>query len=562
MNDSRIAPVFQILAEDIHAIGVRTVFGLMSDDTAVFAVTLDGLGVKFVGARHENNAIAMAEGYAYATGELGVAVIGRGPATANGLHAAVAASRMGSRVLVIYGDAAVGGGAVNGIGPDYKGFNAQAVLGAAGLTCFTAASAATARQTLADAVAAASHGTLAALLLPTNVQMANVEVWGPAAARLIPAGEPAAARQQSIDSAATLLSKSRRPVIVAGLGAHRAGAKEALQALAEKIGALLMTSARGKDMFHGHPYNLGILGSFSHTMGRRLMDQADCVLVFGAGLNFLTMSFGASVPPVPIIQVDTVRAHIGRWTTADVAVVGDARRVAEQLLAALPGRRSCEKPFHTAESLATIAGFDVARDFEAAHTPRTVDPRALGVELDGLLPRERNVVYDAGNFLGILPYLTVPTPDHLKMTSEFASIGLGFGTALGVAKGRPRVPTVLVIGDGGFLMTMSELETVSREDIPLIIVLMNDCAYGAELHFLALRKLPVGKSVFPDVEFAAVAEAFGFQAYTIRSLDDLRALGPVLGKPDGPILLDCKVNADIAAPFMGEFAEFETRQHG
>jgi acetolactate synthase I/II/III large subunit len=562
MNDSRIAPVFQILAEDIHALGVRTVFGLMSDDTAVFAVTLDGLGVKFVGARHENNAIAMAEGYAYATGELGVAVIGRGPATANGLHAAVAASRMGSRVLVIYGDAAVGGGAVNGIGPDYKGFNAQAVLGAAGLTCFTAASAATARQTLADAVAAASHGALAALLLPTNVQMANVEVWGPAAARLIPAGEPAAARQQSIDSAAALLSKSRRPVIVAGLGAHRAGAKEALQTLAEKIGALLMTSARGKDMFHGHPYNLGILGSFSHTMGRRMMDQADCVLVFGAGLNFLTMSFGASVPPVPIIQVDTVRAHIGRWTTADVAVVGDARRVAEQLLAALPGRRSSEKPFHTAESLATIAGFDVARDFEAAHTPRTVDPRALGVELDRLLPRERNVVYDAGNFLGILPYLTVPTPDHLKMTSEFASIGLGFGTALGVAKGRPRVPTVLVIGDGGFLMTMSELETVSREDIPLIIVLMNDCAYGAELHFLALRKLPVGKSVFPDVEFAAVAEAFGFQAYTIRSLDDLRALGPVLGKPDGPILLDCKVNADIAAPFMGEFAEFETRQHG
>src|SRR4029453_9779464 len=71
MNDSRIVPVFQILAEDIHALGIRTVFGLMSDDTAVFAVTLEGLGVKFVGARHENNAIAMAEGYAYSTGELG-----------------------------------------------------------------------------------------------------------------------------------------------------------------------------------------------------------------------------------------------------------------------------------------------------------------------------------------------------------------------------------------------------------------------------------------------------------------------------------------------------------
>src|SRR4029078_4897309 len=102
-------------------------------------------------------------------------------------------------------------------------------------------------------------------------------------------------------------------------------------------------------------------------------------------------------------------------------------------------------------------------------------------------------------------------------------------------------PTVLVVGDGGFLMTMSELETVIREDIPLIIVLMNDCAYGAELPFLALRKLPVAKSVFPDVDFATVAEAFGFQAYTIRTLDDLRAIGPMLGKPDGPILPDCKL---------------------
>ena len=559
MNDSRIMPVFQALAEDLHALGVRAVFGLMSDDTAVFAVTLDGLGVKFVGARHENNAIAMAEGYAYATGELGVALIGRGPATANGLHAAVAAGRMGGKVLVIYGDAAVASGAVNTIGPDYKGFNAQAVLGAAGLTCFPAASPATARQTLLNAVSVANQGTLAALLLPTNVQMMNVEVWGQATPKLPPAGQPTGARGQSIDAVVALLGKSRRPVIVAGMGAHRAGAKAALEALAEKTGALLMTSARGKDMFHGHPYNLGILGSFSHTMGRRLMDQADCVLVFGAGLNFLTMSFGAAIPQVPLIQVDSVRAHIGRWTTADVAVVGDARLVAEQLLAALPEQPGSDKPFHSAETLASIAGFDIALDFEVAHTPRTVDPRALGVELDKLLPQERNVVYDAGNFLGVLPYLTVPTPGHLKMTSEFASIGLGFGTALGVAKGRPGIPTVLMIGDGGFLMTMSELETAIREDIPLIIVLMNDCAYGAELHFLAMRKLPVGKSMFPDVDFASVAEAFGFQAYTIRTLDELRALGRVLDKPEGPILLDCKVNADVAAPFMGEFAEFEAR---
>ena len=101
-----------------------------------------------------------------------------------------------------------------------------------------------------------------------------------------------------------LVRQSRKPLIVAGLGAHRAGAKAALEQLADRIGALLVTSARGKDMFRGHPCNLGIVGSFSHSAARRMIDQADCVLVFGAGLNLLTMSFGHSLPKVPLIQVD------------------------------------------------------------------------------------------------------------------------------------------------------------------------------------------------------------------------------------------------------------------
>ena len=292
-----------------------------------------------------------------------------------------------------------------------------------------------------------------------------------------------------------------------------------------------------------------------------MIDQADCVLVFGAGLNLLTMSFGHSLPKVPLIQVDAVRGNIGRWQSADVAVVGDARLAAEALLAALPAGSNAEPPFRSEETLRFLGEFDIARDFQSAHTPRTVDPRALGVALDRLLPPNRNLVYDAGNFLGIVPYLSVPGPGHFKLTSDFASIGLGFGTALGVAKARPDETTVLVIGDGGFLMTMGELETVVREDLPLIVVLMNDCAYGAELHFLKMRDLPVAKSVFPDVDYAPIAEAFGFQAATIRTLDDLAKVAHLLAKPDGPVFLDCKLNAAIAAPFMSEFHEFETRHH-
>ncbi|MFO1161184.1 MAG: thiamine pyrophosphate-binding protein [Reyranellaceae bacterium] len=553
-------PTYQALVDDIKALGTEQVFGLMSDDTAVFATALDSAGIRFYGARHENNAIAMAEGFSYRSGGLGIAVIGRGPATANGLHAATYASRSGSKVLIISGEAAVPSGAANGIGPDYKGFNASAVLAAAGIRTFVATSPSTARGVLADAVAAAMQGGAAALLLPVNVQLADMDAGDAPPARPRER-KPAAPRPQAIQAAAAVVRQSRKPLILAGLGAHRAGAKEALEQLAERTGALLATSARGKDMFRGHPANLGIVGSFSHSAARRMIHEADCVMVFGAGLNLLTMSFGHSLPNVPLIQVDTERGHIGRWHPADVAVVGDARLAAEALVEALPPGSNTERPFRSEETLRFLEGFDIARDFEPANTVRTVDPRSLGVALEKLLPANRNLVYDAGNFLGIVPYLSVPGPGHFKLTSDFASIGLGFGTALGVARAKPDETTVLVIGDGGFLMTMGELETVVREDLPMVIVLMNDCAYGAELHFLKMRELPVAKSVFPDVDYAPVAEAFGFQAATIRTLEDLQKIAPLLARPDGPVFLDCKLNAAVAAPFMSEFHEFETRRH-
>ncbi|MDP6706851.1 MAG: thiamine pyrophosphate-binding protein [Alphaproteobacteria bacterium] len=552
---------YQILAEDLQAHGVEAVFGLMSDDTADFAATLDMIGIAFHGARHENSAVVMAEGYAAATGRLGIAVIGRGPATANGLHASVYASRTGSKVLIIYGEANVLGGAINGIGPDYKEFNAEGVLSAAGLRTFVATSPRAARTALADAIAAAELGGTATLRLPVDVQHAEIEIAEDDERPALPppSKAPVGARPPAIGAATALLEKSRRPLIIGGLGAHRAGAKEALENLAEKIGALLITTARGKDMFRGNPHNLGIIGSFSHSAARRMIDQADCVIVFGAGLNFLTTSFGTFVPEVPLIQVDRMRSHIGRWLDADVAVVGDARLVAEQLLDALPDRSAEDKPCHSEETLKFLAEFDLADDFEDAGTARTLDPRSLGIELDKMLPQDRNMVYDGGNFLGIVPYLSTPGPAHFKLTSDFASIGLSFGAAMGVAKARPDNTTVLVVGDGGFVMTLGELETVVREDLPIVIILMNDCAYGAEVHFLRMHQLPISKSLFPDVDFAPVAEAFGFQAATVRTLEEVRALAPMLEKPDGPILIDCKINADIAAPFMNEFAQFESR---
>lgn len=553
---TRKAPVYELLAEDLRALDVP-IFCLMSDDTMHLSATLDAMGVNMISARQETNAVAMAEGYASASNSLGLALIGRGPATANGMHGAITASRTGARVLMMFGDAPISIADDNEWGPDGKALNAQALLRAAGIRTFVMRSAVGARDTLAQAVAAARRGEGVALLLPVDVQTTEVERGASAVTASTSTGVPAVQRaaQSAIDTAAGVLRNARKPLFVSGIGAHHAGAREAIERLADKVGAVLATSLKAKDLFHGHPDHVGVIGSFSHSAGRRLMEQADCVVVFGASFNQRTTSVGGALPAgAPIIHVDRVRSHIGRWGPADVAVVGDARSVAEQLAEALPDRPDADKPFHSEENRLRLATFDIASDFRPEPTARTLDPRSLALALDKILPPERNLVYDSGNFVQVLPYLSGRGPDHLKIPWDFFSVGLAFGTALGFAKARPGETTVLMVGDGGFLMALSELETTARADIPLVIIVFNDCAYGAELHFLRLSDMPVSEAMFPDVDYAPVAEAFGFRSATIRSLAELDKVADWLKAPDGPVLLDCKINAAICGPYLAEAA--------
>lgn len=551
-STARRVPVYQALAEDIRRMGVEQCFGLMSDDTIGLVVALDALGVRFNAVRHETNAVLAAEGYASASGRLGVAVIGRGPAAANGMHGIVAASRTGTPVLIIMGEEEAKAGP-NAIGPDYKGYNAVAVMLAAGITAFKAAGADSARATLAAAAAAALQGAAVTLHLPISAQDAEIallpETVPPPAAAPAPASP---ARRHGIEAAVAVLARSRRPLIVGGRGAHRAGARNALEQLAEKIGALLITPIKGKDLFVGNPFDLGLCGSFSHSLARKYVEQADCVLVFGASLNFYTTSKGTFFPDVPVIQVDADRSHIGRWYTADIAIVGDARSVAEAIAASLPERDPADKPFRSDAVRQDIAGFDIRRDFEPAHTNRTLDPRALAIRLGEMLPENRNLVYDAGNFMLAACYIPVTGPDRFRFTSDFASMGAGFGTALGVAAARPDEVTVLIIGDGGFMMTLSELETVARLALRIVVVVFNDCAYGAELQMCRIKDLPEAMSLFADIDLAPLAETLGFTGITLRTMDELDRHRDVLKACEGPILLDCKVNADVQAPFIAE----------
>ncbi len=552
---TRPIPTYEALALQLQRLGVTYVFGLMSDEIATLVAAIDGAGIRFISARHENNAVAMAEGYATSSGRLGVALVGRGPATANALHGIVYARKAGSRVLLMVGAPPDGVPNPNGLGPDTKALDAVSVLRGAGVRHMTLHDPATAPRTLVQAAVAARQG-LMALLLPTNV-LGGVTATGVIEDRPPdpPPAEPTAPRAGAITAAAALLKASRRPLILAGHGAHRAGARDALAQLADHLGAALATTMKAKDMFRGHPFDCGVVGSFSHGAGRRLIAEADCIVAFGAGLNQRTTSQGTSLPvDAPLIQVDTSREALGRWWHCDVGITADARMTAEALRAAIPPRSESDKPMRVDAFRQVLRDYQPDRDFEPRHTPRTLDPRTVGVEMDRLLPADRNVVYDAGNFLQCATYVGVPGPSHFKQASDFSSIGMGLGTALGFAVGDPSRATVVFIGDGAFLMSMSELETAAREGIPLVVIVMNDAAYGAELHVLRLRGMPVATTQFPDVDYTQVAEAFGFQTATVRTLEELRALGPLLAAPSGPILVDCKINGGVAAGFLVETA--------
>jgi len=179
---------------------------------------------------------------------------------------------------------------------------------------------------------------------------------------------------------------------------------------------------------------------------------------------------------------------------------------------------------------------------------------ADGESLDDLLPAERTVAVDSGNFMGYPSmYLSVPDEAGFCFTQAFQSIGLGLASAIGAAVARPDRMTVAALGDGGALMGVSELETVVRLGIPMVVVVYDDEAYGAEVHHFGPDGDPLDTVRFPPTDIAAIGRGFGFEGVTVRSAGDL---GPVrdwlAGPRERPLLIDAKVTSSRGSWWLEE----------
>src|SRR5436190_7232323 len=200
---------------------------------------------------------------------------------------------------------------------------------------------------------------------------------------------------------------------------------------------------------------------------------ADCVVAFGASLNYFTTDHGALLAGKRVVQCDVDPAQVGALQPVDAGLVGDAGEVADTIIRWLDQAEHKPSGFRSPELERRLRdeGRFVASGAGAGITAAgTVDPRLFTARLDDLLPADRTVVIDAGRYMFDALRVSVPEPTALVTTHGFGSIGLGLASAVGASVARPDRPCVLLVGDGGFMMSgFSELNTAVQLGSDLIV---------------------------------------------------------------------------------------------
>lgn len=553
--------VYEAVARSLVADGCGAVFGLMGDDTAALVVAIQDSGIAYYGARHENQAVAMADGYARVTRRVGVATVTGGPGFSNALTAINTARRSGSGTVVIVGagrsgeddhdDAVVRAGSRVGW---LKYLPQLAVCESIGIAALRPATAEAAIRDTRLAFARARRGETVVLILGRDVLGQEIDA-GAIARFAVPEPAPRPAPSpEDVAAFADLLQETwavTRPVILAGRGALASDAGPALRRLGELTGAVLATTLRAPALFAGDPFNIGMSGTYSTSIGSELLLQADCVLAFGAALNKFTTHEHTLFPQALVVQVDTDESAIGRFVDAGLAIQADARLTAEALVAELERRGHSASGFRTPELAARLAAFRPADEVRDQSTPDLIDARTLMLELDRILPADRVLTIDAGHHSRFsIRYLGVQRPENFVQAVDAGSIGLGIGTAIGAAVGRPESTVVLGVGDAGLLMSIGDLETAVRMGLPLVVIVSNDHALGSEVKVLSELGLPTDLAKIPAPSFAAIATALGAEGHTVSSLADLHRIAHRLRvRPTGLLLLDCRVNPEVMIGF-------------
>ncbi|MBA51361.1 MAG: acetolactate synthase [Acidimicrobiaceae bacterium] len=528
--------------------GVDTVFGVLGDGNLFIGENLQRQhDVNLVGATHEANAVCMAEGWAKATGRLGVATVTHGPGLTNTITALVEGVKNETPMLLVAGDTPVENE------QHLQNLDQHALVVATGAGFQPVRNVETIAEDVSTAVRRA-HAERRPIVVnvPLNIEWDEVD-YEPRPALNSPPVRLAPDPDQ-LESALGIIASSARPVILAGRGAVLSGAREVLIELGDALGAPLATSLLGTGFFSDQPFNLGIHGTLSHEVAGETLAMADCLIVFGASLNFFTTDYQSLLAGKRVVHVNLDPSHIDRHATVAAGVVGDATVVAEAMIALLREAEHQPSSFRTADLEKKLQEFDLSDSYEDKSYDGAVDPRTLTRQLDAGLPQDRQVVVDAGRFMLDALTMSVPNPRDLVTSHGFGAIGLGMSTAIGAAVAHPTRPTVLCIGDGGYMMGgLTELSTAVHLGLDLIVIVYNDGSYGAEHIQLVTKGMDPAASLHEWPDFCAVAESMGCDTAKITSLDDIDAALEVVKnrQPGRPVLIEASTDPDVVSAIYG-----------
>ena len=549
MSNSTVAA---ILAKDLAHLGARRCFGLLG--TANFKIThgLVEAGVELISARHEGNAASMADAYAKASRELTLLSVHSGPGLTNAITGIAEAAKSRTPLLVLAGDVPTGN-----VKSNFYFEQAEFVrsVGAVAERTHTPQSA---RSDLLRAVSRVLHDRQTVVLsLPLDVQDAKLNGTN-APLELTPKPGRLHPDPKDVHRLAEALVQAKRPLILAGRGAVLSDAEDSLIALADRVGALLATSICGHGLFAENPWSLGISGGFSSPIADELISESDLILSFGASLTQWTTKKGKLIGPGAMVaQIDIEASKLGYQMPVQYAVLGDARATAEALLAELDRHgTSAVKPGRRSEQMR-----ERIRSGDNHHSPypdessaQYIDPRTVSKAVHEILPKDRVVASDSGHFCGWVPrYIRVPNPKASCLSHSFQSVGLGLPSAIGLAIANPGKLAVLGAGDGGFMMSIADFETVIRLGLRMCILIYNDSSYAAEVHFFRRKGYSVDIVQFPETDFAAIARGYGAEAATVRTVADLDSLRAWVEKGSpGVFLVDAKINPNLEADWHAE----------
>jgi acetolactate synthase-1/2/3 large subunit len=542
---SRIITGGALACEALLAAGATVLFGYPGGAALPFYRELARYPrLRHVLVRHEQNAAHAADGYARATGRVGVCVATSGPGATNLLTGLATAFMDCVPVVALTGQVARGA-----IGTQaFQEVDIVGMVGPITKGAFQLKSAEEIPTVFAEAFRLAREGRPGPVLIdfPKDVQLASVEVDGNLAdfAQTALSATLSGAAEFALTQAAALLDTAERPVLVVGHGAVMAGAAAELLRFAELSGIPVGTTLLGLGAFpEQHPQALGMVGMHGTVQANLAMHHAD--LIIGVGMRFDDRVVGRPrdfAPNARIVHIDVDPHAFGRVVRADVPVLADAS-VALRALAELCTVRdrspwwSRLRQWTSEHEACGIVDGAAAPPDEAPTTPEVV--RTLRRVLGG----SATLVADIGQHqMFVALHHGFDRPGQLLTSGGLGTMGYALPAAMGVKTAQPGRPVWAVVGDGGFQMSAAELSTLVAEKLPVKVLIINNQCLGMVRQWQELFYDHVySHSLLPQPSFEALAKAHGCWATTVRRRDELEHALREAALHPGPTVVDVQV---------------------